>query len=94
MWICWCVMLVLDDEIVCVMCDVMMWMLYDDGELLIDVCLVWVKWMGCKSVVLLVMWLGILKFKVAALREIDEATRGDEEVVEVVGEVEDDDGWL
>ena len=47
---------------------------------------------GSKSAAPPVTRPGILKSKAAALREIDEATRGDEEAAEEEGEAEDDDG--
>ena len=63
-------------------------MSYDDGEPLIDARSARVKRTGRKSAAPPVTRPGILKSKAAALREIDEATRGDEEAAEA----EDDDG--
>ena len=67
-------------------------MSYDDGEPLIDARSARVKRTGRKSAAPPVTRPGILKSKAAALREIDEATRGDEEAAEAEGEAEDDDG--
>ena len=57
-------------------------MSYDDGEPLIDVRSARAKRTGSKSAAPPVTRPGILKSKAAALREIDEATRGDEEAAE------------
>jgi len=64
-------------------------MSYDDGKPLIDVSSARVRRTGSKSAAPPVTRPGILKSRAAALREIDEATRGDEEEEEE----EDDDVW-
>lgn len=64
-------------------------MSYDDGKPLIDVSSARVRRTASKSAAPPVTRPGILKSRAAALREIDEATRGDEEEEEE----EDDDVW-
>jgi len=57
-------------------------MSYDDGEPLIDVRAARANRTGRERAAPPVTRPGILKSKAAALREIDEATRGDEEAAE------------
>ena len=67
-------------------------MSYDDGEPLIDVRAARANRTGRERAAPPVTRPGILKSKAAALREIDEATRGDEEAAATAGEAESDDG--
>ena len=73
-----------DDETARATRDATTRMSYDDGEPLIDARSARVKRTGRKSAAPPVTRPGILKSKAAALREIDEATRGDEEAAEAV----------